>query len=167
MSTFVSRLIDNFKSYLNGDPKYRRGDGQIVIAARDLEQLLDDYHRLDSHFRRQHELFHEDHNCDHLISIVGGSQQERQGLANALLLQMIVMGYSASGRTPTWMEGETYLRLKNENKIVVPDDATPERQYNPLSWPVKRPVGLGIPAQDHFNQLDPLDYYRRTGRTPP
>lgn len=138
MSSFYSRIKDALKGWMNGEPKHKGRDGRICIAARDLDQLLSDYDRLDSRARLDHDV---QQGADIVVRISGGKPSDRAGVSNGLLLQLILMGYSLDDNVPTWDEGFTYLRLVGKDK--------------PRS-------GLS----NRFMVPDP-DYYLKTGRTPP
>ena len=136
MSSFYSRIKDALKGWMNGEPRYRTtGSGNIRIAARDLDQLLSDYDRLDSRARLDHAVHQ---GADLVVTITGGKPSDRAGVSNGLLLNLVLMGYSLDDNVPTWDEGVTYLRLIDTNKVREPLPPPPVKpvKYPLPSWPV-------------------------------
>lgn len=105
---FVLSIKSRLQEWYN-DKKHFAGKDMIRVPVRDLTDLIHHYDRLDGQARFEHNL---NEGADIVISIKGSLPSDRAGVANGVLLQLILMGYSMQGEVPSWDTGATHLRLK-------------------------------------------------------
>ena len=143
MSSFFSRISDTIK-----DAKTKRqlmssrgvagsmpGDLKVIVRLADLEEMFNNFKKMDEHFSRQHDLKYGAH---YLLTLSGGNYDTRDGLINVLLMQLALAGFAPVGHTPTWQEGESYLQLRDVNK---PEEPLLKNQQNIQKWNLLNQLG--------------------------